>query len=171
MTVLKFNYCDAKGHVSQRTLIQWTEKTTHIQGRMEEDIFPKTYRKDRVVEYLKGQELLLNDAAPPAPKPKAKPSPLDIATAAATARPDPKPTADGQNQIIFTGFNASLREDLEQKALDFGLRVMKTTGKTLTFLCYGDNAGPAKVERALAAGAFIIDSEQFLSMIQTGELP
>ncbi len=167
MTILKFNYRDAKGRISLRALVQWTEKSTHIQGRTDEDTFPKTYRKDRVIEYLQGQDLLLNDAAPPAPKPK----PLDIAIAATATRPDPKPTIDGQSQIVFTGFNAFIREELEQIAEDFGLRVMKTPGKYLTFLCYGDNAGPAKVEKALAAGAFIIDSEEFLSMIQTGELP
>lgn len=171
MAVLTFNYRDAKGQVSQRTLVQWAESSTHIQGRMEEDSFPKTYRKDRVIDYLEGYELLLNDAAPPAPRPLPKASPLDVAAAAATTSPNPKPTANGQNQIIFTGFNSSLREDLEKKAVEFGLRVMKTAGKTLTFLCYGDNAGPAKVEKALAAGAFIIDSEQFLNMIRTGELP
>ncbi|MFO3797954.1 MAG: BRCT domain-containing protein, partial [Anaerolineales bacterium] len=135
---------------------------------MEEDTFPKTYRKDRVIEYLEGQELLLNDAAPPVPKSKPRLNSLDIVNVAAAARPDPIPTTDGQNQILFTGFNASLREELEQKAVNFGLKVMKTAGKTLTFLCYGDNAGPAKVEKARVAGAFIIDSDQFLSMIQTG---
>lgn len=169
VTVLKFNYRDAKGEISQRTLVQWSEKSTHIQGRSGEDTFPKTFRKDRVVEYLEGQELLLNDAAPPAPKPK--PSAIAAAAAAAATRPAPKATTDGQNQILFTGFVASERSDLEQKAEGFGLKVMKTAGKALTFLCYGDNAGPAKVAKAQEAGAFIIDSEQFLTLIQTGELP
>lgn len=169
MAVIIFSYRDAKGAVSQRELVQWSENSHYLQGRSLGDTFPKTYRKDRIVEFLQGSDYLLNDAAPPAPKP----SPSDFAAAAA-ASPiglTPKAAPNGKNQILFTGFTASERADLEQKAEVSGLKVMKTPGKTLTFLCYGDNAGPTKVTKAQEAGAFIIDSEQFLHLIQTGELP
>lgn len=168
MSVIKFSYRDAKGDVSHRELFQWSENSSHIQGRSLGDTFPKTFRKDRIVEILQGADLLLDDAAPPAPKPS--PSAY-AATAASSSRPAPKAAPSGKNQILFTGFVASERADLEQKAEDFGMKVMKTPGKALTFLCYGDNAGPAKVTKAQEAGAFIIDSEQFLTLIQTGELP
>ena len=170
MTTIKFSYRDAKGDLSQRELIQWSENSVYIQGRSASDSFPKTFRKDRIVEVLFGAELLLNDAAPPAPRLKPKPSVL-AASEAVSNRPQPKTPPGGKNQILFTGCAAAHRAELEQKALGFGLKVMSTPSKTLTFLCYGDNAGPSKVAKALEAGAFIIDSEQFLNLIKTGEMP
>ena len=172
MTTIKFSYRDAKGDLSQRELIQWSENSLYIQGRSATDTFPKTFRKDRIVEVYFGAELLLNDAAQSAPTLQPKPSPAAIAVSASTSqRPQPKAPPGGINQILFTGFAAAYRAELEQKALDSGLKVMSTPGKTLTFLCYGDNAGPIKVAKAQEAGAFIIDAEQFLSLITSGEMP
>ncbi|MEB0192511.1 MULTISPECIES: BRCT domain-containing protein [unclassified Pseudomonas] len=172
MKIIKFSYRDAKGDLSQRELIQWSENSLYIQGRSAADSFPKTFRKDRIVEVYFGAELLLNDAAPPAPKLLPKPRPADMAVSAASSHhPQPKTPPGGINQILFTGFAAAHRAELEQKAMDSGLKVMSTPGKSLTFLCYGDNAGPTKVSKAQDAGAFIIDAEQFLSLIATGEMP
>ena len=172
MTTIKFSYRDAKGDLSQRELIQWSENSLYIQGRSATDPFPKTFRKDRIVEVHFGAELLLNDAAPPAPTLLPKPRPAAIAGSGAPPHhPQPKVPPGGINQILFTGFAAAHRAELEQKALDSGLKVMSTPDKTLTFLCYGDNAGPTKVAKAQEAGAFIIDAEQFLSLIITGEMP
>ncbi|MBK5416377.1 BRCT domain-containing protein [Pseudomonas sp. TH31] len=171
MTTIKFSYRDAKGNLSERELTQWSENSLYLQGRSSSDSFPKTFRKDRIVEVLLGAELLLNDTAPPAPKLQPKLAASALALQAASSTPNPKSPLGGINQILFTGFAAAHRAELEQKALDFGLKVMSTPGKTLTFLCYGDNAGPTKVAKALEAGAFIIDSEQFLSLVTTGELP
>lgn len=167
MAVIIFSYRDAKGGVSQRELVQWSENSNYLQGRAVGDTFPKTYRKDRIISFLQGENLLLNEAAPPAPKLP----PSAFAAAAASNQSSPRITPDGKNQILFTGFSASERMNLEQKAAGSGLKVMKTPGKALTFLCYGDNAGPVKVAKAQEAGAFIIDSEQFLHLILTGELP
>lgn len=172
MTTIKFSYRDAKGDLSERELIQWSENSVYIQGRSASDSFPKTFRKDRIVEVLFGAELLLNDAAPTAPRLQHKPKPSALAALEASfSTPQPKTPPGGVNQILFTGFAAAYRAELEQKAVDFGMRVMTTPGKTLTFLCYGDNAGPTKVVKAQEAGAFIIDAEQFLNLITTGEMP
>ncbi|WP_238785229.1 BRCT domain-containing protein [Pseudomonas sp. M20] len=172
MSTLKFSYRDAKGDLSQRELIQWSENSVYIQGRSASDTFPKTYRKDRIIEVLLGAELLLKEAAPPSPRLQhdRKPPAL-VASEAASQTPDPKMSPGRINQILFTGFAAAQRAELEQKALEYGLKVMSTAGKTLTFLCYGENAGPTKVSKALEAGAFIINSEQFLNLITTGEIP
>ncbi|WP_460926261.1 BRCT domain-containing protein [Pseudomonas sp. MC6] len=172
MSTLKFSYRDAKGDLSQRELIQWSENSVYIQGRSASDTFPKTYRKDRIIEVLLGAELLLKEAAPPSPRLQhdRKPPAL-VASEAASQTPDPKMSPGRINQILFTGFAAAQRAELEQKALEYGLKVMSTAGKTLTFLCYGENAGPTKVSKALEAGAFIINSEQFLNLITTEEIP
>lgn len=172
MTTIKFSYRDSKGDLSQRELIQWSENSIYIQGRSAADTFPKTFRKDRIVEVYFGAELLLNEAAPPAPTLRPKQNPAAVAASASNSQnPKPKEPRGGINQILFTGFAAAHRAELEQKATDSGLKVMSTAGKTLTFLCYGDNAGPTKVAKAQEAGAFIIDAEQFLNLIMTGEMP
>ena len=170
MSVIKFTYRDAKGEISHRELIQWKESSLYLQGRSSTDTFPKTYRKDRIVAFVAGEELLLNDAAPPTPKMLVRPSPLEFAVAA-SASGQPSAPLNGIQQVLFTGFAAAQRAELERQAEESGMKVMKTAGKSLSFLCYGDNAGPAKVTKAQEAGAFIINSEQFLHLIQTGELP
>lgn len=169
MTVVRFNYRDAKGEVTERELVQWSENSIYLQGRSPSDTFPKTYRKDRIIEFLIGADLLLHDAAPPAPEVRPKPNAIE-APAVALKDYVPAPAVLSQNQILFTGFAASLRTVLEEKASAYGLKVMKSAGKTLTLLCYGENAGPTKVAKAQEAGAFIIDVEQFHQLIATGEI-
>ncbi|VVO10162.1 hypothetical protein PS689_03382 [Pseudomonas fluorescens] len=170
MNILRFRYQDAKGDKTERELIQWSETSIYIQGRSIHDTYPKTFKKERIIEFLSGEEHLLGDAAPPPPLPKRTPDQV-AREAALIDRKIPILPSGGPNQILFTGFNASFRAELEAKASQFGLKVMKTPGKSLTFLCYGDNAGPSKVEKALDAGSFIIDAEEFLSLISNGELP
>ena len=153
MTLLRFIYGDARGEISERSLARWSENSLYVQGVSEGEAFPRTYRKDRVVEYLEGEELLLKDAAPPAPT------------------PTPRASLDDRHQILFTGFKAIERQALELRAQEHGLRVMKTPGKTLAFLCIGPTAGSSKVEKAREAGAFIITDTQLLHMFDTGELP
>lgn len=170
MSIISFTYKDAKGEISNRELIQWKETTLYLQGRSPADTFPKSYRKDRIIAFSAGEDLLLGDAAPLAPAAPKRPRPADLAAAIA-ASGSPAALTDGIHQILFTGFSAAHREGLERQAIESGMKIMKTAGKSLTFLCYGDNAGPSKVEKAQQAGAFIIDSDEFLHLISTGELP
>jgi hypothetical protein len=153
MQPLRFIYQDAKGTVRQWCLIRWSENTRYIQGRTESDSLPRTFRKDRVLDYLEGNDQLLFDLAPPAPEP--------------TPRADP----DSRPQILFTGFKAAERHALEEKSAGHGFRVMKTPGKSLAVLCIGYNAGPKKVEVAREAGAFIVTEEQLDHLLLTGEVP
>lgn len=152
MRSLRFIYTNAKGEVAEWVLTHWTENTRYLQGRTEGESFPRTFRKDRVQEYLEGAEQLLMDAAPPAPVPAPK------------AQPDNRP------QILFTGFKAADRARLEGLAIDHGFRVMKVASKALAVLCIGYNAGPAKVEAARGAGAFIIGEGQLDHFLLTGEV-
>jgi len=170
MSVIRFTYKDSKGDVSDRELIQWKETSLYLQGRTDADTFPKSYRKDRIVAFLVGEELLLGDAAPAAPTAAPRQSPVEFAaSAAASGQPTLLPR--GIHQILFTGFAAAHRAELERQAEESGMKVMRTAGKSLTFLCYGDNAGPSKVIKAQEAGAFIIDSAEFCRLLNTGEMP
>ncbi|QNH04461.1 hypothetical protein HNQ27_17445 [Pseudomonas sp. B11D7D] len=152
MQPIKFSYRDADGRESVRTLTHWSENTRYLQGRGEGDSLPRTFRKDRVVEYIEGADQLLFDKAPPAPEPA------------------PKAAPDLRAQILFTGFKAAERAELEAFAEQNGFRVMKTAGKSLAFLCIGSNAGPTKVEAARVAGAFIVTELEMYNLINTGEI-
>lgn len=153
MQPIKFSYRDAEGRESVRILTHWSENSRYIQGRGEADSLPRTYRKDRVVEYLEGADQLQYDNAPPAPEPA------------------PRAAPDQRAQILFTGFKAAERAALEMQAEQGGFRVMKTAGKSLAVLCIGGNAGPTKVEAARAAGAFIVTEHELHHLINTGEVP
>lgn len=170
MSLIRFRYQDAKGNVSLRELQHWSENSLYIQGRAADESFPKTFRKDRIIEFLFGEEFLLKDLAPPAPVHKLKPSYL-AAKAAHSSNDSSRQLSQGANTILFTGFYAAQRAELEEVARQSGMTVMKSSGKSLSFLCYGFNAGPSKVAKAQEAGSFIIDSDQFLHLIRTGELP
>lgn len=151
--VLSFSYKDSKGNVTERLLTHWKETSVYIQGRSESDDFYRTFRKDRVIEYLLGAEHLVFDRAPPPPPPFSKKLPTDI-----------------RGQILFTGFKSEARAALEDLAATNGLRVVKTPTKDLAFLCAGYNAGWTKVKAAVEKGAFILSEAQLLAMFETGEI-
>lgn len=149
---LRFIYRNADGLESERTVVQWNENSRYIQGRSADDSLPKTYRKDRIIQYLLGEELLLGDAAPPAPEPA------------------PRAPSDQRPQIQFTGFPKVEKAELEELAIAHGLWVMSKAGKNLAFLCCGPNAGPVKIRNAHDAGATILNSAALRHLLTTGEI-
>lgn len=153
MEPLRFIYRDAHGVVAEWHLTRWKENTRYIQGRNEQDTLPRTFRKDRVIEYLEGAEQLLGDLAPPAPEPA------------------PRNPTDTRPQILFSGFRQADRDRLEKLAEDKGMRVVKSATKQLAVFCGGYNAGTSKIEDARERGAFILTEEQLLHLIETGEVP
>jgi len=153
MGPLRFVYRDAQGVVAEWHLTRWKENARYIQGRNEQDTLPRTFRKDRVVEYLEGAEQLLGDLAPPAPE------------------PSPSKPTDTRPQILFSGFRQADRARLEQLADDNGMRVVKSPTKQLAVFCGGYNAGWSKIEEARERGAFILTEEQLLHLFETGEVP
>lgn len=74
-------------------------------------------------------------------------------------------------QICFTGFSNSVKEDLQRRARESGkFQVVASATKHLEILCAGENAGPAKLEKAKVAGAAIVDQEGFEKLIEFGEI-
>ncbi|HBO2545186.1 hypothetical protein LJG15_06765 [Pseudomonas aeruginosa] len=153
MSVLTFLYRDVTGVETTRSLVTWRETSRYIQGRSATESLPKTYRKDRILQFFEGDHLLLGADAPPSPEPAPK------------AMPDMRP------QILFTGFKAADKDRLGAVASEQGFRVMKTVGKSLSIICIGKNAGPTKVESAQGYGAFVLTEEQFFNLCRTGEVP
>lgn len=68
-------------------------------------------------------------------------------------------------EILFTGFTADQRLDLEILAERAGFDVVKSVTKNLTYLCISDRPGPAKVLKAVQQGVRLITVEQFADMI------
>lgn len=150
--LLRFIYCNADGVESERTLTHWNENSRYIQGRGEGESLLKTYRKDRIVHFLQGEDLLMGDSAPPAPEPA------------------PRAQQDQRAQIQFTGFPKAEKAELEDLATTHGLRVMTSPGRNLAFLCCGPNAGPAKISRAHDAGAIILSASALRHLLAAGEI-
>lgn len=150
MDVLRFVYRSERGETTERELSLWKESGFYIHEIRDGKIF-RTFRKDRIIEYVAGGEAHLAEpfAAPP-PKLSAR---------------------DDKLQILFTGFPKVQRAVLEAKAAAHGLHVCKSVTNGLMFLCGGPNAGPAKLEKARSQHVYIIKQHQFLQFVETGELP
>lgn len=74
-------------------------------------------------------------------------------------------------EILFTGFSANDRGDLEAGAEDAGLLVSKAITKSLHFVYAGPRAGATKLSKARAQGCTILSEDEFQQMLATGEVP
>lgn len=153
MEPLQFVYRNAADQVTVRKLTNWTEVGHYIKGYSVGEKKVLTFRKDRVAEYLTGAESLQYPHSSPPPRP------------ALAAAPDLRP------QVVFTGFAKVQRAALEAKAGESGLRVCQSVTKDLAYLCVGPNAGPTKIEKAMAQNVFILTENQLHKLLDTGELP
>lgn len=73
--------------------------------------------------------------------------------------------------VCFTGFGQDEKQELTEMASARSFRVVTGVSKSLSFLCAGDNAGPAKLAKAKAEGIVVLDRSEFLNLLETGEIP
>jgi len=78
---------------------------------------------------------------------------------------------DTRLQVCFTGFGTSKKQELNDLANSNNFKVVSSVTKKLDFLCGGENAGPKKIEKAEAQGVQFLNEEQFIQLIETGEIP
>lgn len=78
---------------------------------------------------------------------------------------------DNRLQVCFTGFGVSKKQELVALANNQNFNVVSSVTKKLDFLCGGGNAGPKKIEKAESQGVQFLNEEQFICLIETGELP
>lgn len=147
---LVFVYEDDQGNLSTREVSNWNASARYIKGFCLSREALRTFRRDRIAEFLDGEHLLDTGATP-------------------TATPGPR--KDRPLEILFTGFGAESREELEEEADLEGLKVRKSLTKNLDFLCAGPNAGPRKLAEARERGATVLSEEEFLAFLNTGALP
>jgi len=81
------------------------------------------------------------------------------------------PIFDGEFEVCFTGFKKADKERLIERAKLASMIVRSEVTVNLHILCYGYNAGPKKMELARMKGTIVLDEPQFISLIETGEIP
>ena len=82
-----------------------------------------------------------------------------------------KSPTDSRDQICFTGFRPKETEKLWEIADNAGMKIVKSVTKKLSFLCTGENPGPSKLKKAKNQNVVIMNEQQFLKMLKTGEIP
>ncbi|MDC7699571.1 BRCT domain-containing protein [Vogesella indigofera] len=148
MKTIEFVYQGPSSEPSSRRLTDWKESGKYIVGFCEVAGAVRTFRKDRVVQYGEGVAEFLQEPCPA-----------------------PPPKAIKQPEILFTGFTAAERFELELFASEAGMKVVKSATQHLAYLCGGPNAGPTKVDKARKNGAWILDRDSLNALVETGELP
>ena len=83
---------------------------------------------------------------------------------AARASASAPPCAPERPQILFTGFAAARRQQLEAAARRAGLHVVTKVTRNLHWLCTGPKDSPGKTAQALERGAEILTESQFQSL-------
>lgn len=78
---------------------------------------------------------------------------------------------DNRLQVCFTGFGLSKKVELTNLAQDKKFNVVASVTKKLDFLCGGETAGPRKLEKAIEQGVQILSENEFINLIETGEVP
>lgn len=127
MEILRFVYRNAAGESRQRELKKWEEVGHYIIGFSIGDGAVRTFRKDRISEYLDGAASLLQHPHESAPPRIEKDRPVDQ-----------------RSQICLTGFAAALRADLEQQCTSAGLLVRKIGYAIFDIFVYRPQRGLGK---------------------------
>ena len=138
---LSFVYTNAAGETKRRCLINWGEVGHYIKGFDQTVGKVLTFRKDRIIEYVD-----VFDIHAILVEPFSKPPPIINSR----LEPDQRP------HIVFTGFSAARKVELETFANEGGLRVVKSVTQNLVFLCFGKTAGVLKLEKARAQGVYTV---------------
>lgn len=74
-------------------------------------------------------------------------------------------------QICFTGFTKPEKYRLSAIATEAGMEVVQSVTKRLEFLCVGEAPGPSKVDKAKSQKVDIITADEFMNLLETGEVP
>ena len=151
-----FIYQDSKGNITARVITDISQTDEYLQGFCHTANGLRTFRKDRIVEELKGTESIevkLNYYISINPIPKALSKSHDL--------PD----------VCFTGFKNDDKKRLIEQAESKDMIIRSSVTRNLNFLCCGYSAGPAKVKKARAQGVVTLSEVQFRELLETGEVP
>lgn len=161
--VVAFIYENAQGELSSREVTVNQIGTSHFAGICHREAEERSFRFDRIVGNTTLESGLM--VAPSKLRDHLR------GYGEQELRRKRRAAAKVTPEILFTGFKSDIRADLEAQAVAAGMTVRKRVTLGLDYLCAGPNAGPAKLEEAGARGASVISPEQFLHLINTGEIP
>ncbi|KAE9526050.1 BRCT domain-containing protein [Testudinibacter aquarius] len=162
LNTISFSYSDVDDNFSYRTIDIHLVDSKYIEGYCHDRKAERTFRIDRILggvtlksndEYLSLDDWL-----------KEKGIYSRYRETFANNKPE-------QLEICFTGFLKNQREYLETLATIHDFLVRKTVTINLTYLVCGKNAGWSKKQQAESNGASCMNESEFLTMIDTGEIP
>lgn len=154
-----FIYCNAKNEIKKYYVINIAVSDERFQGVSLPERRLKTFRQDRVLAVF--SDLTDLEFA-------------DVSTfdeVAANLPSSPSLTSSKQLQIHFTGFKKADKDRLEKLAKHNDLTVMKGVTAKLAILCCGYNSSPQKKTEAFQKGALVLTEDQFVELLNTGEIP
>lgn len=143
------------------------DEPTHIQGWCLRNGSPRTLRVDHILDIhnsIQEAEAFFKEAEAKLTECNFE---FEVGRSANASRYSSPETLD----ICFTGFKKTDKGELTALAKDNGMAVRGEVTKHLDILCYGYNAGPKKLEKAMSQGVMILNKHQLETMIETGEVP
>ncbi|EMG7550188.1 hypothetical protein WKW23_12620 [Vibrio alginolyticus] len=150
--------------VNAKLIVNSKDEPTHVQGWCSITSSPRTLRVDHILnihESLSEAETFFREA-----KAKLEESGFEFDVPKSNRLSSPN-TMD----VCFTGFAKDDKAELMSKAESKEMMVRQSVTRHLDILCYGYNAGPKKLEKALAQGVMILNRHQFENLLETGEVP
>ncbi|SEI41735.1 BRCA1 C Terminus (BRCT) domain-containing protein [Azotobacter beijerinckii] len=161
---ISFMYENSQGDISDREVTIDQVGTSHFAGFCHREGDERTFRFDRILGLAtltdSGEKILpdyLRD--------------LLRGYDEQELRRRKRTAAKTCNEILFTGFKKDRRAELEEIARAAGMVVRTRVSENLDLLCAGGNAGPSKIAEALERGLIVLNEQQFLQMLETGEVP
>lgn len=164
----RFTYADSTGVTEQRTVdvarISSNGSLTYLEGHCHARKAERTFRTDRIRGSLTDM-----DSGEVVPVKRLLAEVRGRSSMAyrpeAAAKPVSTHTKEWQTAVLFTGFTAAKRDELEELAYAAGWDVRSTVGSTLDYLVTGPRAGSSKVAQAEELGVSVIDEELFRTLV------
>lgn len=151
---INFIYQDSEGNTTKRSVVLKSMDYEYFTGICLDRHAERTFKKDRVVEYLGNAKQLLQNFAPTKKKISAS----------------KKNTKSPALTINFVGFLDDEQVLLEALAKPYNLKVLKSQTKTLFAIITNDELPEKQAERAKENGTLVMNKEQFLHFLETGEI-
>lgn len=163
-----FTYADSMGATEQRTVdvkrISSNDRYTYLEGYCHARKEARTFRTDRIRGSLTDMD---SGELIPVKRLLSKVRERTNMTfkPEAATRPAATQAKEWQTAVLFTGFAAARRSELEELAYAAGWDVRSTVGSTLDYLVIGSRAGQSKVAKAEELGVCVIDEELFRGLV------
>lgn len=166
---ISFLYEDGSGNITYRTVDIYFVDGKYIEGYCHDRKEPRTFKLERILGdiNLGDSSFSVDDWL------ELQPYSIKKFNSQKNQTTPTKRKAVQKNklEISFTGFKKENKARLEAMAIKNNLVVRTAISKNLDFLVCGDNAGASKKLKAVERGAKCISENDFITMIETGEIP